>query len=137
MKIESARFGSLEVSPTNVIEFPKGIPGFEDLRRFCLLHVEAADPKYFILHSLDDPEIAFNVGDPAMFGLGYEIALPDEAVALLDLKDPSEAMVVVMLVKEGEQGALRANPKAPLIINARSRKGIQHVLSEIQIKTES
>lgn len=130
MKIESPRFGTLEVSPNNVIEFPRGIPGFEDLRRFSLFHVEEAAPKFFILQSLDDPAVAFHLGDPALFGFMYEITLPDEDAALIDLKTPSEAAVAVMLVKVGEQGSLSANLKAPIIINARSRKAIQHLLSE-------
>lgn len=132
MKIESPRFGTLEVSPNNVIEFPRGIPGFEDLRRFSLFHVEEGEPKYFILQSLDDPAIAFHVGDPALFKFAYEIMLSDEDAALIDLKDPSEAMVVVMFVKDGDQGPMRASLKAPLIINARSRKGIQHLFSELK-----
>ena len=34
MKIDSPRFGTLQVAPDRIIEFPCGIPGFEDLRRF-------------------------------------------------------------------------------------------------------
>ena len=61
MKIESPRFGTLEVEPSRIIEFPKGLVGFENCRRFSLFHAEGGEPTYFILQSLDDPAIAFHM----------------------------------------------------------------------------
>lgn len=129
IKIDSPRFGTLEVEPSKVIEFPRGLPGFEDFRRFTLFHPEGEEPKYFILQSLDDPDVAFNIADPAVLGFNFEIALSDEESALLDLGDPAEAVVVVLLVKEGSH--LRANLKAPLVLNLRSRRGLQHLFASL------
>lgn len=132
MNIDNPHSAALEVAPERVIEFPVGLAGFESLRRYSLFHPESAEgatPRYFILQSLDDAGVAFNIADPALFGFSYEITLSDAESAALDLADPAEAAVAVILVKEGEQ--LRANLKAPLIINARTRRGIQHVFSSL------
>lgn len=132
MNIDNPHSGSLEVAPDRVIEFPHGLPGFEDLRRYTLFHPEADGdaPPYFILQSLDDPVVAFNIADPSLFGFNYEIKLTDEESAALDLADPAEAAVVVILVQEAS-GQVRANLKAPLILNVRARRGIQHVFSNL------
>jgi flagellar assembly factor FliW len=132
MNIDTPNSGSLEVAPDRIIEFPQGLAGFEEYRRYTLFHPEAEDgaaPRYFILQSLDDPAIAFNITDPALFGFSYEIELTDEESALLALNDPGEAAVVVILLKDGASGKIRANLKAPLILNVNARRGIQHMFS--------
>jgi flagellar assembly factor FliW len=132
MSIDAPSAGSLGVEPERVIEFPNGLAGFEDCRRFSLFHPETeagGAPRYFILQSLDDAGVAFNIADPALFGFNYEISLSDAEAAALDLADPAEAAVMVVLVKEGEQ--LRANLQAPLVLNIRTRRGIQHVFSRL------
>lgn len=137
MNIDTPHAVSVAVSPDHVIEFPEGLAGFEEFRRFSLFHPKTAEgtaPRYFILQSLDDPAIAFNIADPELFGFNYEINLSDAEAAALDLADPAEAAVVVILVKDGKtaNGApVRANLKAPLVINVRARRGIQHVFSHL------
>src|SRR3989338_3762066 len=85
MKIESPRFGTLEVEPSRIIEFPRGLVGLEQCKRFSLFHPEGEQPSYFILQSLDDPELAFHIADPSHFGFGHEIILSDEEAADLAL----------------------------------------------------
>jgi len=134
MNIESPRFGTLTIEPSRIIEFPRGLAGFEDCRRFTLFHPESAEadaPRYFILQSIDDPSVAFHITDPAKFDFGYEIALSDEEIAELALTDPASAVVVVLLAKDGDDAPLRANLNAPLIINLDSRRGLQHVFSRL------
>lgn len=132
MKIDSPRFGTLEIESERIIEFPRGLPGFDALQRFSLFHPEEgnAEPRYFILQSVDDPEVAFHLADPSYFGLDYEILLDDEDAAAIGLTDPNEAVVAVMLVRdESAEAPLRANLTAPLIINIRARRGLQHILA--------
>ena len=130
MKIDSPRFGTLDVAPDRVIEFPLGLPGFEDLRRFSVFHPETpADPVYFILQSVDDPAVAFHIADPGRFGFGYEIHLSDQEAATIALADPADAAVAVLLIRDG--GPLRANLDAPLVINTRSRLALQYVCDKV------
>ena len=130
MKIDTPRFGTLEVAPDRVIEFPLGLPGFEPLRRFSLFHPETqTDPAYFILQCLDDPEVAFHIADPTRFGYGYEIELSDEETAAIGLADAADAAVAVFLIRDG--GPLRANMNAPIVINTRSRLALQYVCDKV------
>jgi flagellar assembly factor FliW len=132
-RIESPRFGSLEISPERIIEFPKGIPGFEDVQRYTLFHPEGEDPKYFILQAVESPEVAFHIAEPSRFGFTYEINLSDEEGELLQLEDPADVVVVVLLMKDDHKGSqpLRANLNAPLVLNLKTRRGIQHVFAQL------
>jgi flagellar assembly factor FliW len=131
MKIESPRFGTLEVDPTKVIEFPRGLLGFEQCRRFSLFNPQDDDPKYFILQSLDEPDVAFHIADPARFGFSYDISLSDAEIAEIQLKDPAEAAVAVILSKPEHASRISANLNAPLVINLASRLGLQHVFARL------
>lgn len=137
MNIESPRFGTLEVEPSKVIDFPHGLPGFEDCRRFSLFHPEGEDPKYFILQSLDDPALAFHLADPARFGFSYEISLSDEEAAAIQLTDPAQMAVAVILTKSADEGPLNANLNAPLVLNLAAKRGLQHVFAELKFAVKA
>jgi flagellar assembly factor FliW len=134
-KINSSRYGMVEVADDKVIEFPRGLAGFEDLRRFAFLHPESNEPKYYILQSLEDADVAFSIADPAIFGFSYEITLDDELSKLLDQSDTPEAVaddaVLVILSKDGDNAPLRAILKAPLILNLKTRRGVQHTFARL------
>lgn len=132
MKIDIAKFGLKEVpvNPEAVFTFPQGLLGFEDCKRFTLFH-EEGKPTVFWLQSLDDPELAFSVVEPESIDVRYEIELSEEDAALIDMKEPSEAVVVVILYRqEADGGKIAANTCSPLVLNTRSRIGMQKVLRE-------
>lgn len=136
MKIESPRFGPLEVDQDKIIEFPKGLPGFEHCKRFSLFHDEAGQPIVFTLQSLDDPDVALPLTDPARLGFHYELTLEDRDVETLELGAAEDVAVAVVLRRaEGSEprgasanGGITANLMAPLVINTRKRRGIQQLI---------
>lgn len=132
IKVESLRFGPLEIEPDKVIEFPRGLPGFESCHRFALLNPSEENPKYFILQSLDELDVAFYISDPSRFGFSYEITLSDQDVADLEVKDVAETAVVVMLSKPDENGPVSANLNSPLVLNLAKRRGLQHVFAKLK-----
>jgi flagellar assembly factor FliW len=135
MKVETFLFGSIEVNPEQVIEFPAGLLSFEQNRRFTLVHeTDAGDPVSFTLQSLDDPNLAFQIIDPAALGFSYELSLSDEETRAIKLSDPADVAVALVLYKqEGKATAgLGANLRAPLIINTRARLGLQKLLTKVR-----
>ena len=42
MKVETYLFGAVEVDPAKIIEFPKGLVGFEQNKRFMLVHEDGS-----------------------------------------------------------------------------------------------
>ena len=134
-KISSTRYGDIEVADDKIIEFPLGLAGFEDLRRFAFLHPESDQPKYYILQSMEDADVAFTIADPAVFGFSYEITLDDALNGVLAQADTPEAVaddaVLVILAKDNDSAPLRAVLKAPLILNLKTRRGVQHTFTRL------
>lgn len=137
MNIDSPVLGRIEVSDDKIIDFPAGLPGFEHLHRFALLHDEDNEAReLFLLLAVDAPEVLFSVTDPANVAVHYELRLTDEESAEIGLDDPAQAAVLVILRREEGEGApetagLRANFMAPLIVNLETRRGLQKIMSRV------
>ena len=73
------------------------------------------------------------VTDPGAYGLHYELELNDDEAALLQAADPADIALMLVLYKQEDAGApIRANLQAPLLINTRSRRGLQKVMPRIE-----
>lgn len=133
MRIESPRFGSLEINPDTIISFPAGMPGFEDCRRYAMIEVGSeSGPAVAVLQGVDRPELAFSVTEPDQIGLHYEFTLTEEEEQVLRAKEASEIAVLLILRQEHDPKAgVHANLMAPLVINASTRIGIQKVIGRI------
>jgi flagellar assembly factor FliW len=137
MKLTSPALGEIEVDENRVIEFPNGLVGLPHLRRFVLVHEEndsGATPKVFLLQSVDEPEMTFSVVPPDTLGVRYEIDLKDEEVALLQAQSPDDLVLAVIVRRSDEQPeshGLTANFMGPLLINTRTRRGMQKVLERL------
>lgn len=135
MKCDTYLFGAIEVSPDAVIEFPEGLPGFPENHRFALIHEAGNDPSpaSYTLQSLDDRSVALQIADPTAYGLHYELELSDAESALLGSSNPED--IALMLVLDKQEGAgvpIRANLQAPLLLNTRTRRGLQKVLPRVE-----
>ncbi|GAA5178053.1 flagellar assembly protein FliW [Niveibacterium umoris] len=133
MQIESAQFGTIEVADDKLIQFPGGLPGFEDCRDFALLHPDADQPRVFYLQSSTHPDVAFSIASPDQFGLHYEFTLTDDELASIELQRAEDAAVMVILRRNAEESGspVRAILTAPLVINLGSRKGLQKAIANV------
>lgn len=134
MKVETYLFGAVEVSPEKVIAFPNGLVGFEQNKRFMLVHEEGnAQPSSYTLQSLDDPALALQIVDPVTLGFNYELALSDAEVAILQSPAAEDVAVMQVLFKqeEGGKAAIIPSLRAPLLINIKARVGLQKVMVQV------
>lgn len=131
MKVETYLFGAIEVSPEKIINFPNGMVGFEKCTRYTMVHEEdGGEPVSFTLQSLDDPKLAFQVVDPGLLGYSYQLELTDAESALLQSPAPEDVLVMQLLFKNEQEGkaSIAASLRAPLVINAKARVGLQKVM---------
>ena len=133
MKVDTYLYGSVDVNPDNVITFPNGMVGFENSKRYMLVHEqENNDAASFTLQSVDDATLAFQIIDPTAVGFNYELALTDAETALLQNPAGEEVAVMIILFKpEVGQADIKPNLRAPLIINTRARVGLQKVMAKM------
>jgi flagellar assembly factor FliW len=124
--LNTPRFGELKVPEEKAFIFPEGLIGFPSLRRFVILDYRDTELQW--LQSVDEPDIAFMVINPFLLTNEYQFELPEPARVLLEVEDPSEVVTLVILRVEG--GKVIANFQGPLVINSRTRKGLQLVLED-------
>jgi len=128
MKIATFRFGELEIPDENVITFPKGVIGFEQIKKYVLLEREDSDP-FCWLQSLEDPNIAFVVINPVIFFKNYKIEIHYKE--LEDIKATSlaknETYVIVTIPEDISK--MSVNLLGPLVVNLENNMGKQIVLT--------
>jgi flagellar assembly factor FliW len=122
MKIDTTRFGCLDISPDDLLQFPAGLLGLEDCRHWVLL-ADAEHSALGWLQSTLRPEIAFAVVCPRRFVPEYQVRVSRGELSPLCLTEVREAQVLSILGKN-ERG-LTLNLKAPLVINLERRLGRQ------------
>ena len=133
MKIDIERLGltNVTVDPETLFSFPEGIAGFEQCKRFKLFH-EEGKATVFWLQSIDETSVMFPIVAPETLDIEYQIELSDEDCALIGLTDAQDVAVVVIVYRnEAEGGRIAANTHSPVILNLKTRKGMQKILHEI------
>ncbi len=83
---------------------------------------------FFWLQSIDAPELAFVVSDPTLWVPDYQATIRREQMEELALTTPEEAQVLVIVNRYDDM--LTANLQGPLVINVRSRTGMQLVMAD-------
>ena len=127
MEVQTTRFGTVEVADDRMITFPKGLLGFQDRKRFCLLQPND-DACFFWLQSAEDPDLAFVITDPNLFVPEYSVPVRTEQLDDLGLSGLEDAQVFVIVNKVGEK--LTGNLQGPLVVNTITKVGEQFVLAE-------
>ena len=138
MQIETTRFGLLDIDDHRLIHFDKGLLGFSTCRDYVLIEAgepgsNSAENNFWWLQSVDLPELAFVVTDPAIFVPTYKVPIHAEQMQSLGLSSIDDAQVLVIVNKR--QHSLTGNLQGPLIVNTRSRRGEQMVLSDRRFTT--
>lgn len=125
MIVKTKFFGDIEIDSNLIINFENGIPGFDDLKEYTIIDVE--DRNYKCIQNIEKQEICLLVISPWDYFEKYEINLLDEDVKDLDIKDQSEALVFSILT--AREGKITTNLIAPIVINIRTRKAKQIILT--------
>lgn len=134
MKVETTRFGTLDIDDGAVVTMPRGPLGFEHCTEFCLIQ-HRPDISFRWLQSTTDPALAFVVIDPSEFFADYMIEVSDSDAELLQLSKPEDALVLVVLTigKDGKETT--ANLAAPVVINSVKLVGMQVILQDDRYST--
>ena len=138
------------------LSFVHPLPGFPGMRRFVLVRLDGDEgaepgdagaevpaaaagedeqpadgdgPVLYELRSVDKPDLRFLVGVPRAFFPDYAIELDDQSCDDLELHEPADALVLVILSAGADATSTTANLLAPVVINANTRSAAQVILS--------
>ncbi len=114
----SPKLGDVRYSPGDVVQFPDGLPGFEQLRDFLIVSREECAPFVF-LASLDEPGVALPLVPWRLVGVEHVAGIDAAGVV---------AWAVVSIGHDTRDSV--ANLRAPVVIDLDARLGRQVILAD-------
>jgi flagellar assembly factor FliW len=135
MKTIMTRFGEVEYNPEEVLHFPLGLIGFENLHDFIVMPNQKAGPLFWI-QSVDDAEVAFVLTDPTNFFLDYKIqpSKEEKAILQIDQDDDCYALSVVTVPPSKE---ITLNLVAPILFSPKNNIALQVILENSPYDTRT
>ncbi len=129
------RFGEIEYQAENLLNFPEGLIGFENLHNFIVMPNEKEGPLFWI-QSVEDPAIAFILTDPSNFFLDYRIAPNQQERQKLRLEEDAECFALAIVTVSPER-QISLNLAAPILFAPEARCALQVILDGSQYQSRT
>ncbi len=134
MEVLTKAKGCVEVTEKQLVEFPDGIMGFEQYKKYALINSEY-EP-FIWLQSLDDANLAFLLVDPFLICSDYEADIDDASLKYIGIESPEDLVVMTIVTIPSDGSAITANFLGPIVINRKNNKCIQVVLNDSRWTTK-
>ncbi len=127
----TAHFGTIEFQDEVVLEFPAGLPGFDEETRFVALEQPGTKPIVF-LQSLSRPDLCFITLPVQVVARDYRLAVSLEDLRFLELPEDRQPQIgtevlCLTIISVAEDRQPTANLLAPLLVNLRTRRAVQAI----------
>ncbi len=111
-----------------LIVMDDGIYGFEEYKKFIPLPLEENNHDSLCLYSIDNVDVSFFIMNPFVLDDTYEPVLSEDDYQKLgtDNEENLSYFVICSLRDSIENSSV--NMKCPIVVNTKTRKGIQTVL---------
>jgi flagellar assembly factor FliW len=135
MKTIMTRFGEVEYDPSNVITFPEGLIGLENLHDFIVMPNKKDGPLFWI-QSVDDPDFAFVVTDPTNFFFDYQVTADDSERTKLGI-GPDDEYFVLTIVSISPEKEITLNLAGPILYSPATNKALQGIIEDSRFDTKT
>jgi flagellar assembly factor FliW len=134
MKIESERFGTIDINEDELLAFPAGVIGFPTQQRFALVPHHGSGYIAW-LQSVSTPELAFPVVSAHAFGDKYPDVPVSGAAEEAGIQGSEDALAVMVVLCALAGQPATVNLLAPIVVNATTRQGAQVILEGTRFTT--
>ena len=129
----SNNFGTVTYESNAVLQFPQGMPGFEERRLFLPLQYPDTKPLIF-LQSLEDPALCFVTMPVLSVDPAYDLHITAEDRGQIALP-PSEPLeigtnVLCLTIVSLQESGPTANLLAPIVVNLRNFLAVQAIAED-------
>lgn len=129
MRINTSRFGEIEIKEDSIVTMPDGMLGFSEIKQYVLVKHDEKSP-FIWYQAVGEPGLAFVITDPFAFFPDYEVGLTEGDLEALDCVDTKDLVVFVVVVIPENAEQMTANLRGPIVINTSNRIGRQVVLTD-------
>ena len=130
MKIQTSNFGEIQIDEDKIINFPEGLPGFENEKELFIIFNDDKDNPFHWLQSLNSPELSFVILNPFEIFADYDIVLPDTAKSKLKIESGEDVAIYTIVVMPEDITKTTTNLLGPIVINKKEKLGKQVILEE-------
>ncbi|MDY6353024.1 MAG: flagellar assembly protein FliW [Lachnospiraceae bacterium] len=133
MKVDTRLFGTIDIADDKIIDFPDGIIGFPDLKRFTLIYDSGDKEKsraLMYLQSMDEPQFAMPVVMPNDIFVDYNPTINDDLLSGIGELTPDSTYVLVTITVPKDITKMTVNLKGPFVINTDTLKGVQLMVED-------
>ena len=127
--VNTSRFGQVQIDESLILNFPEGLLGFNDLRKFVLLD-DPTDDIFAWLQSCESPHVAFPVLEPELFMESYKVNLTKGDFESIRSNPESKLCFFTIVTIPDDPTQMTANVKAPIAFNMQQRIARQCVLQD-------
>ena len=127
MRIQTTRFGELNVPAECIIRFVSSLAGFPRHKRFALFPYEENSP-FYILQSVSNAELTFLLVDPYRFFNGYVFEVEDDLAETLGFSDENPPAVYTLTTLHDKLEDATVNLLGPVLVNWANRTAVQMTL---------
>lgn len=128
-EFQSIHFGTLNYDQQAIVEFPFGMPAFEDQRQFLIVEEDSTKPIVF-LQSTTRPDLTFMALPVRVIDPDFQLNATAEDLTDLGL-DPNRTpqdgvdILTLVLVTVRDTREATVNLMAPIVVNAKTRRAMQ------------
>lgn len=110
-------------------KLPQGLIGFPDVTDFELL-ANTDELPFMWIRSIERHEVGFIVIEPSEILDSYEVEIPDDDIAALDIKSETDTLVLnIVTLKDGDPiESATVNLIGPIVLNRHTMEGKQVVI---------
>jgi flagellar assembly factor FliW len=132
--MQTKNFGTITYQTDSELEFPCGLPGFDNRRRFVAVRLVDSDPLVY-LQSLEDPDLCFITMPVLAVDPRYRLRVAGEDLEQIGLpasRQPriGEDVFCLTVLSLREETGPTANLLAPIVINLKTRHAVQAIATE-------
>lgn len=126
MLVKTKFFGEVELPEEKIVTLDRGLIGLEQYKKYTILYdCEKEETNISWFQSIEEPTLALPVIKPWLVKEDYNPVVEDELLESLgELTEENLVILLTMTVPENIED-MSVNLKAPIIINADTRKGTQ------------
>lgn len=130
MLVKTKYFGEINLAEDKIITMERGMFGFEEYKQYTILYDSEKEgrPNVSWFQSIEEPGLAFSVINPLAVKEDYNPIVEDELLQGLGEITEENIVVLLPLTVPRDITQMSANLKAPIVINADTRKGAQVVV---------
>ncbi|MCG8478174.1 MAG: flagellar assembly protein FliW [Spirochaetales bacterium] len=118
-RIHTKAYGDVEIREQQIVQFPRGIFGFDHIHEYALL--DSATPPFYWLQSTAEAKLAFVLINPYIVAEDYVLDIATEDLDAIGSPAPDDLLVFAIVTIPQERRNMSCNLQGPLIINRRTR----------------